>query len=117
MNKVEHVADESVRGLKEQGGIELEPDDALIVARLAISVLGQVHEDKFAWPLPDGRNSKASTKLGKSGYTGLGACLIYRIWLASLCQTTSAQPYVKMNQHVLAVVMGDPRRYKRPLGP
>jgi hypothetical protein len=67
MNKVEHVADERVRGLKEQGGIELEPDDALIVA-----VLGQVHEDKFAWPVPDGRNSKASTKLGKKWLYGTG---------------------------------------------
>ena len=36
MNKVEHVANEIVRGLKVQSGIDLGPDDALIVARIAI---------------------------------------------------------------------------------
>jgi hypothetical protein len=46
MNKVEHVANEILRGLKVQGGIDLEADDALIVARIAISVLEEVHEDK-----------------------------------------------------------------------
>ena len=46
MNKVEHVANEILRGLKVQSGIDLEPDDALIVARIAISVLEDVHDDK-----------------------------------------------------------------------
>ena len=46
MNKVEHVANEILRGLKVQNGIDLEPDDALIVARIAISVLEDVHDDK-----------------------------------------------------------------------
>jgi hypothetical protein len=43
MNKVDHVAHEILRGLKAQSGIDLEPDDALIVARIAISVLEVVH--------------------------------------------------------------------------
>ena len=47
MNKVEHVANEIVRGLKVQSGINLEPDDALIVARIAISVLEDVHENQL----------------------------------------------------------------------
>jgi len=46
MNKVDHVAHEIVRGLKAQGGIDLKPDDALIVARVAISVLEGVYVDK-----------------------------------------------------------------------
>jgi len=46
MNKVDHVADEILRGLKDQSGIDLEPDDALIVARIAISVLENIHADR-----------------------------------------------------------------------
>jgi len=47
MNKVEHVANEIVRGLKVQSGIDLGPDDALIVARIAISVLEDVHANQL----------------------------------------------------------------------
>jgi hypothetical protein len=46
MNKIDHVAHGILRDLKAQGGIELEPDDALIVARTAISVLEGVYIDK-----------------------------------------------------------------------
>jgi hypothetical protein len=45
MNKVDRVAHEILRELKAQGGIDLEPEDALIVARIAISVLEGVHVD------------------------------------------------------------------------
>jgi hypothetical protein len=47
MNKVEHVANQVVRGLKERSGIDLEPENALIMARIAISVLEEVHEKKI----------------------------------------------------------------------
>jgi hypothetical protein len=46
MNEVEHVANEIVRGLKVQNGIDFEPEDALIIARIAISVLEEIHENK-----------------------------------------------------------------------
>jgi hypothetical protein len=46
MNKVDLVAQEILRGLKAHGGNDLEPDDALIVARIAISVLEGVHIDR-----------------------------------------------------------------------
>ena len=44
---------------------------------------------------------------------GPETCLLSRIWLTSLCRTTSAQPYGKIIQHFLVVVMGGPRQYKR----
>ena len=65
MNKVEHVANEILRGLKVQSGIDLEPDDALIVARIAISVLRTYTTTRSAGLLPDGRNSRPNTKLGE----------------------------------------------------
>jgi hypothetical protein len=46
MNKVDLVAHEILRDLKAQRGIELEHDDALIIARIAISVLEGVHVDR-----------------------------------------------------------------------
>jgi hypothetical protein len=46
MNKADHVAHEIRRDLKAQSGIDLGPDDALIVARIAISVLEGVHVDR-----------------------------------------------------------------------
>jgi hypothetical protein len=45
---------------------------------------------------------------------GPETCLTSRIWLASLCRTTSAQPSETTFQHFLAVVMDGPCRYKTP---
>ena len=99
MNKVEHVANEVVRGLKERSGIDLEPENALIMARIAISVLGRYTKGRSALLLPDGRSSKASTKLGeKNGSMGPATCPKSRIWPASLCRTTSVQPFVRTTE-------------------
>ena len=99
MNKVEHIANEIVRGLKVQNGIELEPENALIIARIAISVLEKVHERKVRTAFARWQRFKSEHKAGgKKWLDGLRTCLISRIWLASLCRTTSAQPYGKMIQ-------------------
>ena len=44
MNKAEYVANEIVRALKVEGRTSLEPEDALIVARAAISILEAIHD-------------------------------------------------------------------------
>ena len=44
MNKAEYVAKEIVRALKLEDKTSLEPEDALIVARAAISILEEIHE-------------------------------------------------------------------------
>ena len=64
MNKVEHVANEIVRGLKVQSGIDLEPDDALTVARIVISVLKGAPKTSSELLSP-WHKFKTSTKLGE----------------------------------------------------
>jgi hypothetical protein len=46
MNKVDQVADEILRDLKAQSGIDLERDHALIIAHIRISALEGVHVDR-----------------------------------------------------------------------
>jgi hypothetical protein len=45
MNKAEHVANEIVRALKMENRMPLDPEDALFVARVAISTLERIHEN------------------------------------------------------------------------
>ena len=45
MNKDEHVANEIVRALKMESRMPLDPEDALLVARVAISTLEEIHEN------------------------------------------------------------------------
>ena len=80
MNKVEHIANEIVRGLKVQNGIELEPENALIIARIAISVLEKVHERKVRTAFARWEPFKSEHKAGgKKWLDGLRTCLISRI--------------------------------------
>jgi hypothetical protein len=55
MNKVEHIANEIVRGLKVQSGINLEPDDALNRGKKWLYGTGDLPDipDMASQPLPD----------------------------------------------------------------
>ena len=47
MNKAEFIAKKVVRVLKSESRRELDPDDALLVARVAVSALEEIHENSL----------------------------------------------------------------------